>query len=341
MSQPQNTTAEATEGREDPILSVRDLQTVFYTDNETIRAVDSISFDVGRGETVGIVGESGSGKSVTARSIMGLIESPGKVLPGSSISFDGQELTDLSEKQYQSIRGSGIGMVFQDPNSRLTPSTLSATEIRESLAINRDITGEKATTEATRLLRAVGIPDAKRRLDEYPHEFSGGMRQRAVIAMMLACDPDFLICDEPTTALDVTIQAQILELLKELQEERGLSILFITHDMGVVADIANRVNVMYAGQIVEKATVEDLFANPQHPYTRARCSGPFPVNTPVRTGSKQSRGRCRHRTNRPITVGSRLGVRRRSTPARTCHHSTFLSGTARITRRRVCCTPTT
>lgn len=160
-------------------------------------------------------------------------------------------------------------MVFQDPQQSLNPVYTVGNQIRESLAINRDITGEKATTEATRLLRAVGIPDAKRRLDEYPHEFSGGMRQRAVIAMMLACDPDFLICDEPTTALDVTIQAQILELLKELQEERGLSILFITHDMGVVADIANRVNVMYAGQIVEKATVEDLFANPQHPYTRA------------------------------------------------------------------------
>ncbi|WP_297889624.1 ABC transporter ATP-binding protein [uncultured Halorubrum sp.] len=269
MARSQSASTDATDGREDPILSVRDLQTVFYTDDETIRAVDSVSFDVGRGETVGIVGESGSGKSVTARSIMGLIESPGKVLPESSISFDGQELTDLSEKQYQSIRGSGIGMVFQDPQQSLNPVYTVGNQIRESLAVNRDITGEEATEEATRLLRAVGIPDAKRRLDEYPHEFSGGMRQRAVIAMMLACDPDFLICDEPTTALDVTIQAQILDLLKELQEERGLSILFITHDMGVIADIADRVNVMYAGQIVEKAPVEELFGNPHHPYTRA------------------------------------------------------------------------
>jgi len=254
---------------------------------------------------------------------MGLIESPGKVLPGSSISFDGQELTDLSEKQYQSIRGSGIGMVFQDPNSRLTPSTLSATRSvnrLQSTAISR----EKATTEATRLLRAVGIPDAKRRLDEYPHEFSGGMRQRAVIAMMLACDPDFLICDEPTTALDVTIQAQILELLKELQEERGLSILFITHDMGVVADIANRVNVMYAGQIVEKATVEDLFANPQHPYTRAllrsipgehsRADGLETIEGQVPTPNEPA-DHCRFAPR---------CVRRRSTPARTCHHSTHV-----------------
>lgn len=269
MSQSETESAESTTDRKEPILSVRDLQTVFYTDNETVRAVDSISFDVDRGETVGVVGESGSGKSVTARSIMGLIESPGKILPESSIVFDGQELTELSDQQYQTVRGSGIGMVFQDPQQSLNPVYTVGNQIRESLAVNRDITGEEATTEATRLLNAVGIPDAKRRLDEYPHEFSGGMRQRAVIAMMLACDPDFLICDEPTTALDVTIQAQILDLLKELQEERGLSILFITHDMGVIANIASRVNVMYAGQIVEKAPVEELFANPQHPYTRA------------------------------------------------------------------------
>ena len=269
MSRPENASREPVDDREEPVLSVSDLQTVFYTDNETIRAVDSISFDVGRGETVGIVGESGSGKSVTARSIMGLIESPGKILPESSIVFDGQELTELSDQQYQSVRGSGIGMVFQDPQQSLNPVYTVGNQIRESLEVNRGITGEEATAEATKLLNDVGIPDAKRRLDEYPHEFSGGMRQRAVIAMMLACDPDFLICDEPTTALDVTIQAQILDLLKELQEERGLSILFITHDMGVIADIATRVNVMYAGQIVEKAPVEELFANPQHPYTRA------------------------------------------------------------------------
>ena len=259
----------STTGNEDPILSVRNLETVFYTDDETIRAVDSISFDVGRGETVGIVGESGSGKSVTARSIMGLIDSPGKILPGSSVLFNGQELTELSDEQYRSVRGSGIGMVFQDPQQSLNPVYTVGNQIRESLAVNRDITGDEAVNEATRLLRAVGIPDAKRRLEEYPHEFSGGMRQRAVIAMMLACGPEFLIADEPTTALDVTIQAQILDLLKDLQDERGLSILFITHDMGVIADIADRVNVMYAGEIVEKAPVEELFANPQHPYTEA------------------------------------------------------------------------
>ncbi|MEF8826525.1 MAG: ABC transporter ATP-binding protein [Halapricum sp.] len=261
--------AERARSEEEPILTVEDLQTVFYTDRETVRAVDSISFEVKRGETVGIVGESGSGKSVTARSIMGLVESPGWILPESSIKFEGQELTDLSDAQYQSVRGSGIGMVFQDPQQSLNPVYTVGNQIRESLKINRDITGEEAVEEATNLLESVGIPDAKRRLDEYPHQFSGGMRQRAVIAMMLACDPEFLICDEPTTALDVTIQAQILDLLKELQEERNLSILYITHDMSVIADIADRVNVMYAGQIVEQAPVEEVFANPKHPYTEA------------------------------------------------------------------------
>jgi len=253
----------------DTILSVQNLQTVFYTDRETIRAVDSISFDVKRGETVGIVGESGSGKSVTARSIMGLVDSPGRVRPGSTITFNGRELTEFSDAEYRSVRGSGIGMIFQDPQQSLNPVYTVGNQIRESLEVNRGITGAEATEEATNLLEAVGIPDPKRRLDEYPHEFSGGMRQRAVIAMMLACDPEFLICDEPTTALDVTIQAQILDLLKDLQKERGLSILFITHDMGVIADIADRVNVMYAGQIVEQAPVEELFANPKHPYTEA------------------------------------------------------------------------
>ncbi len=253
---------------EDPLLSVSDLSTVFYTDRETIYAVDNVSFDVYRGETVGIVGESGSGKSVTARSIMGLINSPGKILDKSSITFKGGELTDLSDRQYQSVRGNGIGMVFQDPQESLNPVFTVGNQIRETLKVNRGITGEAATDEAADLLEAVGIPDARRRLKEYPHEFSGGMRQRAVIAMMLAAEPEFLICDEPTTALDVTIQAQILDLLKDLQEERDLSILFITHDMGVMAEIADRINVMYAGQIVESAPVEELFRNPKHPYTQ-------------------------------------------------------------------------
>ncbi|MFB6133821.1 MAG: ABC transporter ATP-binding protein [Halanaeroarchaeum sp.] len=254
---------------EDPILSVRNLQTAFFTDKETIRAVDGISFDVRRGETVGIVGESGSGKSVTARSIMGLIDAPGRILEGSSITFNGKELTEYSDLEYQEIRGSGIGMIFQDPQQSLNPVYTVGNQIKEALKVNRGITGEEATNRAVDLLEAVGIPDAKRQLNEYPHEYSGGMRQRAMIAMMLASDPEFLICDEPTTALDVTIQAQILDLLQDLQDERGLSILFITHDMGVIAEIADRVNVLYAGELVEQAPVEALFESPKHPYTQA------------------------------------------------------------------------
>jgi len=262
--------AAAPAGREgeEPVLSVRNLQTVFRTDRETIRAVDGIDLDIYEGETVGLVGESGSGKSVTARSIMGLVEEPGEILPGSSIKFKGEEITGYNTKQYQNMRGSGIGMVFQDPLSSLNPVFTVGNQIREALKVNRGITGKAAREEAVDLLEAVQIPDATRRLSEYPHEFSGGMRQRAVIAMMLACDPEVLICDEPTTALDVTIQAQILDLLKELQEDRGLSILFITHDMGVIAEVTDRVNVMYAGEIVEKAPTNRLFSNPSHPYTR-------------------------------------------------------------------------
>jgi peptide/nickel transport system ATP-binding protein len=256
------------EREREPILSVRNLQTVFHTKRGTVRAVDDISFDIMPGETVGIVGESGSGKSVTARSIMGLVESPGEVVSGSSIEFRGRELTAISNEEYRKVRGSGIGMVFQDPQTSLNPVFTIGNQIREALKVNRGITGKAAREEAIELLEAVSIPDASRRLKEYPHEFSGGMRQRAVIAMMLACDPDLLICDEPTTALDVTIQAQIIDLLKDLQEEHGLSLLFITHDMGVIARIADRVNVMYAGEIIEKAPVEELFANPKHPYTQ-------------------------------------------------------------------------
>jgi peptide/nickel transport system ATP-binding protein len=259
---------EGSAAEEAPVLSVRNLRTVFHTDRETIRAVDGVDLDIHRGETVGLVGESGSGKSVTARSIMGLVDEPGEVLPGSSITFEGRELADLTDKQYQEVRGSGIGMIFQDPLKALNPVFTVGNQIKEALRVNRGITGSEATEEAIDLLEAVSIPDPARRLKEYPHQFSGGMQQRAIIAMMLACDPEVLICDEPTTALDVTIQAQILELLKDLQEERGLALLFITHDMGVIAEMADNVNVMYAGEIVEKAPVDELFDSPKHPYTR-------------------------------------------------------------------------
>lgn len=265
--------------REGAALSVRNLQTVFRTDRELVRAVDGISFDIETGETLGIVGESGSGKSVTARSIMGLIDAPGEILSGSSIQFNGEEITAYSEAEYQQIRGSGIGMVFQDPLKSLNPVYTVGNQIREALKINRGITGEEATETAIKLLEDVAIPDPARRLEEYPHEFSGGMRQRAVIAMMLACDPEVLICDEPTTALDVTIQAQIIELLQDLQEERDLAILFITHDMGVIAEISDRVNVMYAGEFVEKAPVDELFTNPKHPYTEGLLNAIPGTNT--------------------------------------------------------------
>jgi peptide/nickel transport system ATP-binding protein len=252
----------------EPVLAVEDLRTAFFGDKETVYAVDGISFDIEEGETVGIVGESGSGKSVTARSIMGLVDSPGRILEGSSIRFKGQELTELTEQQYRELRGSGMAMVFQDPLTSLNPVYTVGNQIKEALRLHRGMRGQEATEEAIELLEAVSIPDAARRVNEYPHQFSGGMRQRAVIAMALACQPELLICDEPTTALDVTIQAQILELLEELQEERGLSIMFITHDMGVIAEISDRVNVMYAGEIVEQAPVEDIFVNPKHPYTQ-------------------------------------------------------------------------
>ncbi|WP_207586507.1 oligopeptide/dipeptide ABC transporter ATP-binding protein [Halomontanus rarus] len=346
---------EETTGRSEPIITVRNLQTAFFTDKEVIRAVDGVDFDIRPSETVGIVGESGSGKSVTARSIMGLVESPGRVLNGSSIRFqhtetvrefarrfpgrtvdlgaleseydpaelfahnaidatpeafgyddaseatltdfvgtgygealgleaddcvfvtegstdeprDGfVEITRLSGKPLRAMRGGRIAMVFQDPLTSLNPVYTVGNQIKEALRLHQGLSGNEATREAVDLLEAVGIPDARRRVAEYPHQFSGGMRQRAVIAMALACDPEVLICDEPTTALDVTIQAQILDLLEDLQAERDLAIMFITHDMGVIANVAHRVNVMYAGEIVETADVEPLFADPKHPYTR-------------------------------------------------------------------------
>ena len=342
----------------EPIMEVRNLKTVFYTEKETIRAVDGISFDLKPAETVGIVGESGSGKSVTARSIMGLVESPGRILKGSSIRFndletvrefaslypkhtvdissierdvnlpeafrrgdidvppqtfgfadpaeipiedivasgygadigvvdehdfvfvtDGSadspdeiedgfvEITHLNNEAKRRMRGGRIAMVFQDPLTSLNPVYTVGNQIKEALRLHQGLSGKEATQEAAELLESVGIPDARRRVNEYPHQFSGGMRQRAVIAMALACEPDVLICDEPTTALDVTIQAQILDLLADLQEKRDLAIMFITHDMGVIAHVSDRVNVMYAGEIVETADVTSLFESPRHPYT--------------------------------------------------------------------------
>ncbi len=264
MSAPQYADGDRTD--QEPLLQVENLQTAFFTDKETIRAVDGVSFDISRGESVGVVGESGSGKSVTARSIMGLVDSPGRIV-GGSIEYKGEELTDNTETEWQNIRGGEIAMVFQDPLTSLNPVYTVGNQIKESLRLHQGLRGKEATEEAINLLEDVGIPDAPRRVDEYPHEFSGGMRQRAVIAVALACDPDLLICDEPTTALDVTIQAQILDLLEDLKVEHDLGIMFITHDLGVIAEITDRVNVMYAGEMVESAPVDELFDNPKHPYT--------------------------------------------------------------------------
>ena len=331
----------------EPILTVHDLETAFFTEKETIRAVDGVSFDVTPGETVGIVGESGSGKSVTARSIMRLIKSPGAILDGSSIRFhhletvrefadrfpgrtvdlttiesvrrpDGGsehpsqrvaptiidrirkgaetelqfldaeacvfvtagnadepasidagfiDITRTSGPATRAMRGGRIAMIFQDPLSSLNPVYSVGNQIKEALRLHQGLRGRAASRKAIELLEDVGISDARRRVKEYPHEFSGGMRQRAMIAMALACDPEVLICDEPTTALDVTIQAQILDLLADLQAQRDLAIIFITHDMGVIANVADRVNVMYAGEIVESTDVVSLFEAPRHPYT--------------------------------------------------------------------------
>jgi peptide/nickel transport system ATP-binding protein len=254
----------ASRQQSDALLKVRDLRTVFRTGKETIHAVDGVSFDVHAGETVGLVGESGSGKSVTARSILGLIDQPGAI-EGGKIRFDG---VDLIESGWDDHRGD-IAIVFQDPLNSINPVYTVGNQIREALRIHQGLTGEAARSKAIELLEDVGIPDAPRRLSEYPHQFSGGMQQRAIIAIALACDPDLLVCDEPTTALDVTIQAQILKVLNDLQEQEDLAILFITHDMGVIEETADRVNVIYAGEIVEGAPTAELFDRPEHPYTRA------------------------------------------------------------------------
>jgi peptide/nickel transport system ATP-binding protein len=254
---------------EEPLLSVRNLRTYFDTDEGTVRAVDGVSFDVARGETVCIVGESGSGKTVACESVTKLISMPPGRIAGGEVRFDGQDLTGLPEKQLERIRGDRIGHVFQNPQGALNPVYRVGTQIAEAIRIHRDVEKSAARARAVELLERVGIPDAASRVDDYPHEFSGGMKQRVVIAMALAADPDLLICDEPTTALDVTIQAQILRLLDELKREYDTSIVFITHDLGVVAEIADRVVVMYAGKVMERAGVYDLFEAPAHPYTQA------------------------------------------------------------------------
>ncbi|PSJ94160.1 peptide ABC transporter ATP-binding protein [Brevibacillus formosus] len=249
------------------LLTIDNLRVNFKTYGGEVQAVRGVSFYVDKGETVAIVGESGCGKSVTAQAIMGLIPNPPGKIVGGKVVFEGAEISHLSKKELQGIRGTQIGMVFQDPMTALNPTMKVGTQIVEGFVRSHQVSREEARKRAIEMLSLVGIPDPEKRIDQYPHQFSGGMRQRVVIAIALACQPKLVIADEPTTALDVTIQAQILDLLKRLQEEQELSVVIITHDLGVVAEIAHRMVVMYAGMVVETGTVEDVFANPRHPYT--------------------------------------------------------------------------
>jgi len=248
------------------LLEVKDLQTYFPTRAGLVKAVDGVSFSLDNGELLGLVGESGCGKSITALSIMRLIAPPGKIV-GGEILFDGKDLLKLSDQQMRQIRGDDIGMIFQDPMTSLNPVFTIGEQIGEALRLHRKLTRKQARQAAVEAMREVAIPDPARRINDYPHQLSGGMRQRVMIAMALACNPRLLIADEPTTALDVTIQAQILELLNDLRKNRDLAVLLITHDLGVVAEVADRVAVMYTGRIVEQSDVKELFLRPKHPYT--------------------------------------------------------------------------
>ncbi|WP_400164663.1 ABC transporter ATP-binding protein [Brevibacillus sp. TJ4] len=249
------------------LLEIKDLQVNFKTYGGEVKAVRGVSFHVDKGETVAVVGESGCGKSVTAQAIMGLIPSPPGRIAGGQVYYEGVELTALPKKEMLAKRGTEIAMIFQDPMTALNPTMRVGAQIVEGFVRTQKVSKEEARKRAIELLQMVGIPDAEKRVDQYPHEFSGGMRQRVVIAIALACNPKLVIADEPTTALDVTIQAQILDLLKKLQAENQLAVIMITHDLGVVAEVAHRAVVMYAGIVVETGTVEDIFAAPKHPYT--------------------------------------------------------------------------
>ena len=249
------------------LLELQNLKTHFFTEAGVVRAVDGVTYRIPRGKTLGVVGESGCGKSMTALSILRLIPEPGKIVEG-RVLFDGDDLSTLSEADMREIRGNRISMIFQEPMTSLNPVYTVGNQIAEAIILHDGVTKEEACRRTVELLDKVGIPSPDQRIDEYPHQMSGGMRQRVMIAMALACNPALLIADEPTTALDVTIQAQILELLKSLQNEFGMSILMITHDLGVIAETADEVVVMYAGKIVEYAQTGELFGNPMHPYSQ-------------------------------------------------------------------------
>ena len=249
------------------LLEVDNLKMYFHTEDGIVHAVDGVSYTLDRGETLGVVGESGSGKSVTAMTIMGLISMPPGKIEGGRVLYRGHSLLDMSEEEMQHIRGNDIAMIFQDPMTSLNPVYKIGKQVGEGLRLHRGYSKQEALKRATELLDLVGIPEPEKRVNEYPHQFSGGMRQRVMIAMALACDPDILIADEPTTALDVTIQAQIIELMQEMQEKNGNAIVMITHDLGVVADIADKIMVMYAGRPVEFGSADEIFYESRHPYT--------------------------------------------------------------------------
>ncbi len=252
----------------DTLLRVEALRTGFATAGGLLRAVDGVDLELAAGGTLGVVGESGSGKSVTALSIMRLVDRPGRVEPGSKILFEGRDLAKLSENEMSAIRGNDISMIFQEPMTSLNPVFTVGNQIAEAVELHQGLGTRDAMARAVEMMRLVGIPSAERRVDDYPHQMSGGMRQRVMIAMALACNPKLLIADEPTTALDVTVQAQILEVIQRIQRELGTAVVFITHDLGVVARIADRVQVMYAGRAVERAEVRDIFTRATHPYTK-------------------------------------------------------------------------
>ncbi len=275
------------------LLEVRNLRISFHTEEGLVRAVDDVSFTVDKGEVLGIVGESGSGKTVTMMSIIRLIKDPNAVVSG-AVLYKGNDVTKLPERELRKLRGAEIAMIFQDPMTSLSPVYRVGWQIEESIREHQEVSSRAARRRAIELLESVGIPNAAARADDYPHQFSGGMRQRVMIAMALANDPDLLIADEPTTALDVTIQAQIITLLKRLRNEFGSSVIVVTHDMGVIADIATRVQVMYAGRIMEDGTKYDVFDEPQHPYTWGllgsipRLDRPKPARLPTIPGQPPS-----------------------------------------------------
>ena len=260
----------------DKILEIKNLKTYFRTDAGLVKAVNDVTFSVERGKTLGIVGESGCGKSITSLSIMGLVETPPGIHAGGEILFEGEDLLKKNEDQMRQIRGNKVAMIFQEPMTSLNPVFTIGQQLMEAILLHENVTKQQAREKGIEMLKKVKIPLAEKRFDEYPHQLSGGMRQRVMIAMALCCNPQLLICDEPTTALDVTIQAQILDLINELKEETGTSVMMITHDLGVIAEVADDVMVMYAGKVVEHATCDQIFDEPLHPYTCLLYTSPSP-----------------------------------------------------------------